>query len=204
MTHLMRSIDAWFASNPPPDGWTTAETAKVLASCIVALRPTVCIELGVFGGRSCIPVAMALREVGRGTIICVDPWSAQASVQGMPKAHADWWGRQEMHDQVYARFMKAVRDLGLLEVIKVKRAKSDDIPVPENIGYLAIDANHGAQAERDFARFTPSVKIGGLLWADDLDWDGGHVQKAADRIMSGGFDLLYRIGEHGAIFQRVL
>ena len=40
---------------------------------VLALRPAVVVEIGVWRGSSLLPMALALKELGRGQIVGVDP-----------------------------------------------------------------------------------------------------------------------------------
>jgi hypothetical protein len=46
------------------------------------------------------------------------------------------------------------------------------------------------------------VRVGGLLFADDLNWTGGGVLRAVAKLKTMGFIELYRL-DTGAMFQRV-
>jgi hypothetical protein len=67
---------------------------------------------------------------------------------------------------------------------------------------LHHDANHGPQVVDDIERWTPSIRVGGVLVFDDLDWAGGHVVRARDRALELGFVELYPLGT-GCVMQRV-
>jgi predicted O-methyltransferase YrrM len=70
------------------------------------------------------------------------------------------------------------------------------------IDILHHDANHGPQVVADVERWIPSIRVGGLLIIDDLDWSGGHVIRARDRAIASGFAELYALGT-GCVMQRV-
>lgn len=182
------------------DGWCSPAKACTLASAVIALRPDTVVEIGVWGGRSFLPMAMAMREIGRGMAIGIDPWNPKASMIGQSQANREWWGNID-HEMVYGRFMKNVSELGLSNVVKICRAKSDEVEPPQSIGILHIDGNHGPQAEKDIQRFAPNVKAGGLLIMDDLNWEGGYVGRAYENAKRMGFEELYRI-EMGSCLQR--
>jgi predicted O-methyltransferase YrrM len=75
---LFEKIDDLFERQLP--GWCTKEKAYTLASLVIGTRPAVIVEVGVFGGRSFLPMALALKELGKGMAIGIDPWSPAASV----------------------------------------------------------------------------------------------------------------------------
>jgi len=201
--NIYQQIEDWINGTPNPDGWCSAEAGKLFAACAMALRPAVCVEVGVWGGRSAIPVALALKEIGRGTLLAIDPWAASESIKGQTKEDGDWWKNQEMHDQVFERFMKTVYHFGVQNCVQVIRKKSDDVKVPEEISFLNLDGNHRDQALVDIKRFTPHVRVGGLVHLDDIGWAGDFVRKGAEWMKQNGFISLYGVDSRGEMFQRI-
>lgn len=184
-------------------GWCDLEKAINLASVIVALRPKIVLEIGVFGGRSLIPMAMACQALGEGRVIGIDPWSPKASVEGYSGDNAKWWGELD-HEGLYQAFLTNLRELGLLPHVQVVRAKSDDVH-PEMLDVLHIDGLHTEQAIRDAKRFGEAVRAGGFVAVDDTGWVNNgvaHVSMAVDELLKLGFVRLYNVGT-GAMFQRV-
>ena len=210
---LKRSVDiralvAEFEVSMRSDqGWCSLEKATTLASIVLALRPSVVVELGVWMGGSAIPMAIALRAIGGGQLLAVDAWSATASVAGQdePK-HATWWGTtmgESGHLRAFEMFLRRLRAHGIPpERCSVRRQRTDEAEVPGTIDVLHHDANHGPQAVVDIDRWAPAVRVGGMLIIDDLDWAGGHVVRARDRAIELGFVELYLLGT-GCVMQRV-
>ncbi len=188
-------------------GWCSLEKATVLAAIIVGLRPKVIVELGVWMGGSAIPMAIALRQIGAGQLLAVDAWSAEASVSGQEtEAHLKWWGEtmgEAGHNRALETFLQRLKRHGIPpERCAVRRQRTDEADVPPSIDLLHHDANHGPQVVDDIERWTPAIRVGGLLVLDDLDWAGGHVQRARDRALELGFAELYSLGT-GCVMQRV-
>ena len=199
MTNLFSQISEL---TPNLHGWATVEKAITLASAVIALRPEIVLEVGIWGGRSILPMGLACKELGRGKVIGVDPWSAVASIQGQVPANAQWWGSQAQHDQVYFDFMEKRGTLGLNDVIAVERMTSDYFEPPKTINLVHIDGNHGPQAIKDAQKFGPLIPVGGLMILDDLQWEGGNVLKAMDCLRLMGFVELYPL-ETGVVLQRI-
>lgn len=175
-------------------GWCEEEKALDLAAIVLALRPKTIVELGVWGGRSLIPMAMACKWINHGTVIGIDPWSPQASQEGYDAVNAEWWAAQD-HQQVFEGFIGHLRRLGLNNFVTVQRMKSDECQVPMVVDFLHVDGQHCAQAIKDVKRFAPAVRIGGIVCMDDLEWttDGvGHVKLAVTELLNLGFIELYR------------
>jgi hypothetical protein len=190
--------------NPTLHGWCSDQRAIETAAVVLALRPKNVTVIGVWGGRDTIAAALACRAVGSGSVIAIDPWAASASIEGqLSDADKKWWGEQEKHDAVYRSFVRAMNDNGLgPEVIDVRRAKSDAVEPPKEIGLLISDGNHGVQSIRDIERYAPNVTVGGFAYLDDLNWTGGAVMESVQKLISLGF---MEIGKRdtGAWFQRV-
>lgn len=173
-------------------GWCSLNKANALAAAVLALRPKVVIELGVWGGASLLPMALALKSVGNGMVIGIDPWSAKASIEGQDAINADWWKNVADHDLVHDYFTGMVHILAVQNSVNVQRLRSDEFnPVPCQICHL--DANHGPQAIIDILRYAPSITVGGLLFVDDLGWATGDVATAVENLPGLGFVELYRV-----------
>lgn len=186
-------------------GWCSLQKACDLAATVVTLRPAVTVEIGVFGGRSLIPMALACKLTGVGRIIAIDPWSAEASQEGYDATNAEWWGKLD-HESVYQDFLARLQQYELRGIVEIQRMKSADAPVPTCIDLLHVDGQHTDQAVRDVHKFAPAVRVGGMCYLDDIDWAGGGVLRAVDTIKSLGFTELYRhSGEAGTggMFQRL-
>ena len=182
-------------------GWCSEEKALTLAAIVLAARPKICVEIGVWHGKSLFPVALAAKHIGDCRVIAVDPWSAPASVDGQVNpADVEWWNRPEIHEQAFQSFRNKVTELGLNDTVKIVRQSSDEFDPPESIGLLSVDGNHGDQAIMDIRRYAPKVARGGYLVADDVEWTGGAVGKAISLLPSMGFMELYRVkNDKGAV-----
>lgn len=188
---------------PTLGGWTTVPKAHTLASIIIALRPEVSCELGVWFGRGALSMALAHKEIGKGIVWAIDAWSAQASIQGqVNEKDRTHWNNQPEHDKAYETFTRQVIVLSVQNCVNIVRSKSQDVAPPKNIGLLVIDGNHGETVLSDVDRYAPCVKTGGIVYADDLDWSGGAVRRGVEKLKRMGFNSLYRF-ETGEFFQRV-
>lgn len=186
---------------PTLGGWTSVAKAQTFAALILSYRPSVSVELGCWYGRGALSLALAHKEIGRGMCYAVDAWSPVASSEGqtneLDRSH---WANSD-HEIAYTTMLEHVSKLAVQNTIKVIRAKTSEAPVPEGIGFLIIDANHGEEASHDVKRWAPKVLAGGFCYMDDLDWSGGAVRRAEAQLKSMGFRELYPI-ETGALYQR--
>lgn len=196
--NLFTRIDA---IQPKLPGWCVLPKAHALAAAVLTLRPDVVVEIGVFGGSSFVPMAMALKEIGRGTAIGIDPWNNAAAAKGMQGEHEKWWGTTDL-EGIYNGFTDKITSLGLNDCVKIFRMESDAVSPPPEISILHIDGNHSDQAIKDVERFASKVRIGGLCFSDDIQWEGGGVLRSVEKLKMLGFRQIYDI-DKGAMFQRI-
>lgn len=197
---------------PQIPGWATFSKAGTLAALTVGLRPSVCVEIGVFAGRSAIPVLLALQSNGSGVLIAIDPWQADASVVGQTDEHVEFWKHQEHHDSARHVFLTLVSALNVSNYVDVRRAASDEVVPPDVIDLLHVDGCHSSQAGRDFQRFGSRVRLGGICVVDDLTWvaaDHEGPGTCLPILESLGFKELFRVStkpateDDWAVFQRI-
>lgn len=181
---------------PRLEGWVTAERGCEMADLIVANKPKVCVELGVFGGRSLIAQALALRENGRGVIYGIDPWKVEAALEGENDANKEWWSKNVDLHFIHTGTMNAIWRLNLDKWAVVIRAKAEDAQwtFQGGIDHLFIDGNHSEVSScRDVNSWTPLVRPSGTIIFDDANWPS--TQKAI-AILNGCCDLIKDAGDY--------
>lgn len=160
------------------EGWCSNEKALAMAELILEQRPKLIVELGVFGGKSLVPQAIALRATGvDGLIIGIDPWKKDAALEGDNGPDNDaWWSNVDLH-HIHRRCIEEVWNNDLDRWCVVIRAKNDrclrlaDNYGIDNIDILHIDANHSEITScNDVINWVPRVRSGGYVWIDDADW----------------------------------
>ncbi len=184
-------------------GWCDLEKANTLAAMVLTLRPKVVCEIGVFGGRSLQAFALALRHLGSGVVIGIDPWDKDASVSEMadPK-NIEWWSKLD-HDAIYHKCMANLRLLGVEQFVQIIRKRSDDVdPAQWTFDLIHTDGSHEETAYRDTVRYGARVRVGGICVCDDTGWSSGAPQRGVEWLLANGFVQLYPLGT-GAVFQRV-
>jgi hypothetical protein len=190
---------------PRLEGWCSVPKATQLAATVIALKPAVSVEIGVFGGRSFFPLALAHKFIGHGRAIGIDPWDKKASEEEMTGANRDWWGGVD-HESIYRRFMDNLEMLQLRHVTEVIRARSDAAPVIPEIDLLHIDGSHGFNAATsDATRFGQQVRKGGFVFVDDINWEGHGPENAIKILQSLGFSEVYRyvnLHDNWAVFRK--
>lgn len=159
-----------FLSMKELHGWCSEQKASILIDLIQLIKPEKVVEIGVWGGKSLIPMAYAVQANGMGTVYGIDPWSAQASSDGMDGANLDWWSAVD-HEMVYQGLVKNIENFNLQDDVVLIRKTSEEADLIEGIGLLHIDGNHSDEASYvDVTKWVPYVNKGGIIVFDDLNW----------------------------------
>lgn len=174
---------------PGLPGWCTVEKALKMAQLILDVRPERCVEIGVFGGRSLVPQAMALRwleehEGGNGRIVGVDPWHAGWCLEGKnDEANDTWWKTTDL-EAVHQATMSAIWSHhlhGRCIVMRTGSGEASTLFGYETVEIVHIDGNHSELAScRDVDLWLPRLRPGGYAWMDDTDW--ATTQKAVAKL----------------------
>lgn len=152
------------------EGWCTRSKASVLIDLIFMLRPNTIVEIGVWGGKSLIPMAQSLKQIKKGKIYGIDPWDNLASMEGMEGDHYDWWYQVD-HKSILRGLIEKIFQFNLIEQIELIKATSEEAPIIDNIDILHIDGNHSEKASMlDVNKWVPLVRKGGMIILDDMDW----------------------------------
>jgi predicted O-methyltransferase YrrM len=211
MISTFLEISKWLADDRKPrlEGWCQLEKAHALAATVFAIRPQWSMEIGVFSGRSLLPVALALKEIGSGIVMAIDPFSPEASAEGYDDQNAEWWKNIANHEYAWKQLNQWIDETKCGGVVNILRIKSDEATMTGPLDLLHIDGQHTSQAQKDVARFASKVRVGGIVFMDDCSWTNNgiaHVRKAADDLLALGFVKLYGIYSKGndcEIFQRI-
>jgi hypothetical protein len=183
----------------PADGWCTPEKAERIYRTVFELAEQdlhlVGVEIGVWGGRSLIPAAMALRDVDAGFVFGFDPYSSHKALEAVTEAeHREWWGKVD-YEAIYQGTLAALNRLNLLDWCSLVRTPAERAAHAfQGLRYLHIDGNHSTEASvRDVTLWLPRVASGGVIVLDDAAWTS--VRKARDLIVAT-CDELYADGQY--------
>ncbi len=153
------------------EGWCSHEKAAVLIDLVLKVKPWVVVEIGVWGGKSLVPMAAALQFNGEGKIYGIDPWSNTASIEEV--MHPDnkaFWGKVD-HEAVFQRLSHKIDLFGMKGQIELWKMSSEEAPPIEDIDILHIDGNHSEKTSyADVTKWVPLVKKGGWIIFDDMSW----------------------------------
>jgi predicted O-methyltransferase YrrM len=175
-------------------GWCTRKKATVMMDYIRELKPTLSVELGVFGGRSLLAIALESKSQNpQSKVIGVDAWESNASVEGSnDKANDDWWSNIN-----YTEIMNYASDLmktnNVNSVVELWKAKSSDVShkFKENsIDFLHQDSNHSEEIScSEVNLYWNKVRPGGLWVFDDVNWET--TKKAQQLLLTKGYTEIY-------------
>ncbi|RDJ35495.1 MAG: class I SAM-dependent methyltransferase [Crenarchaeota archaeon] len=155
-------------------GWCSLDKAQKLVETIVQTKPELCVEIGVFGGSSYIPQALALKHNKKGVVYGIDPWTCEDALEEMKdEANIGWWGTLKIED-VYKHCLKNIDYYQVNDYCKILRDKSENVVdtfEDESIDLLHIDGNHSeALSYKDAVMYLPKLKSGGHIFFDDIWW----------------------------------
>src|SRR5271155_2257581 len=155
-------------------GWTTVDKGLRLAELVISAQARLSVELGVFGGRGTISMAIGHEALNSGWVVAVDPWERAASLEGVNAPENDaWWGTID-HEAIYKSCIRALADSQVERFCRVLRQRSHVAAGGFADGSIAVlhqDSNHSeAVSATEVEQWTPKLCAGGYWVADDTDW----------------------------------
>jgi len=173
----------------------------------MAPAPRVIVEIGVYGGGSLIPQAIALKALSSmmspdfaefascatgtaasdwgGQIYGIDPYSLEVIGEGLSESDTPlyWWKDQDLKC-IREECLDWVEELGLRKFVTMILAESSQcvgLFPKRNIDILQIDGSHNeASALYDVEQYAASVRDGGYVWMDDTHFPS--IQAAVQRL----------------------
>ncbi len=152
-------------------GWCAYSKGALIMDLIIKHKPQTIVEIGVWGGKSLVPMAYVLRELGRGKVYGIDPWDKDESLQWVvDESNRKYWGWAD-HNAILYELLEKIERFELSDQIELIRATSEDAPLIYDIDMLHIDGNHSEETSFiDVTKWVPLVKSGGWIFFDDLHW----------------------------------
>lgn len=152
------------------EGWCSKGKASVLIDLIFMLEPKTIVEIGVFGGKSLVPMAYALKHTRGGIVYGIDPWDSSQSTAGLVGEHYDWWNSID-HEKILLGFRTKICEFDLNDCITLIKSTSEQAPPIYDIDILHIDGNHSEKSSFfDVTKWVPLVRKGGIIIFDDIIW----------------------------------
>ena len=154
------------------EGWCSPQKSLLLYSLVRAHKPKVIVEIGIYGGRSIVPMAAALKDNGSGHVYGIETWSGTAATSYRTNLGNDFWWMNIDFPGLKRAFLELILKFDLHETIKIVEASSDRCGgLFEKIDMLHIDGNHSTwAAAQDVINYVSKVPPGGIVVYDDLDW----------------------------------
>lgn len=156
-------------------GWCSTSKAVWLWNHIRRMKPKTVVEIGVWAGRSLVPMAMAVKRNGVGRVFGIDPWDATTSLIGVKNERDREWWREQDADQQFRNCAESLRSRSLgAELIRNSSTFAAGIWDHGSIDLLHLDGNHAAEpAMADIVAWEPHVARGGTIVFDDASWMDG-------------------------------
>ena len=153
-------------------GWCSREKAVAMARLVLQEKPNVCVEIGIFGGRSLVPCAAALQANGAGRIYGVECWNGSEAVRNATNEPNDAWWLSIDFAAIKENFLRFVVDRRLTrEVCIIEASSRHAAAMFESIDFLHIDGSHAViGAAEDVLLYATKVRPGGIIVFDDTQW----------------------------------
>ncbi len=168
--HIENAINHYL---PSQEGWCTPERGIEMAERIIETKAKVCIDIGVYAGRSTIAMGLAARELGNSHVYGIDSWKIDSAVEGdTVEENARWWKEKANLEEMHRQTMVVIWAHRLDQWMTIIRNSSQYVhqlfPV---IDFLNLDGNHTELAScRDVELYFPKLRSGAYATVDDCDW----------------------------------
>lgn len=165
---------------PTVHGWCTVEKAHWLARWIIERQCTLVVEIGVFGGSSLVPMALAMDYIQRLGIVhgCqlvgVDAYSNDtAETNDLEGPNKAWWKAVDLaavqksaQEAVISHKVGHIVDF-MICPSKEAVERFDDL----SLDLVHVDGSHNEEeSTRDVKMWWPKLRAGGLMVLDDTNW----------------------------------
>lgn len=172
------------------EGWCTREKATKMTDYIND-DFNLCVELGVFAGKSLLPIAIKCK----GLVIGIDSWSQSASSEGTnDKTNDEWWSKIDYnHFFNYTQNILNKYNCNNAQLLRMKSSEAVNRFDDESIDFLHQDSNHSEEIScNEVELYKNKVKKNGIWVFDDTNWET--TKKAQNLLLSYGFEELYDSG----------
>lgn len=174
----VRSMRDVAASIEGVDGWCTPVKAQKLYELASSPSCEIAVEIGIFGGKSLIPMALAFADKGHGCIYGVEPWDNGVAVETVTDDDNDAWWRTIDLVAIKRNFFSHVARLKIEKYVRILEIPSDSATLvfqtsrfAGRIDLVHVDGAHSVeQSVYDCALWLRLLKPGGHLVLDDTNW----------------------------------
>ena len=172
-------------------GWCTVEKGKRIAKLVEDAHARLSVELGVFGGRSLVALALGGDTHG-GHVHGIDPYEKGPSLEGTNDTENDRWWSTVDYEDVLRRCRAGLVVAGVEARVRLVRARSLDVVdqyPPGTIDVLHQDSNHSQEVScAEVRAWGPKLRPGGYWVIDDTNWPSTKMAQAL--LEQTGFVLL--------------
>lgn len=158
----------------PLSGWCTEEKMQRLYDLVTESDSMITVELGVFGGRSLFPMAIAHKDKDSGKAFGFDPYVKEACVEGTNDPKNDEWWQSVDLEGIYKDANDFIVTNHLENYCALIRERSDEAYKhfqDDTIDILHQDSNHNTETiTKELELWIPKIKVGGYWINDDCDW----------------------------------
>lgn len=159
------------------EGWCSDYKTWLMYHLVREARPKVAVEIGIYGGRSIVPMAQALKDNGAGTVIGIESWRPSTATHYVTGIANDFWWQYVDYQKLKITFFdflgahKLMRHVSIMEASSTTAFHSID-----SIDFLHIDGNHSSfGAAHDVVNYFSKLKPGGIVVFDDINWPTTHA-----------------------------
>ena len=175
---------------PKLQGWCAVEKGLRLAEIVAEVKARRVVELGVFGGRSLVTLALG-GLVSGAQVFGIDPWTKTDSLEGThDRQNSDWWAKLD-YEQVFGWAKAAVADFDNVTLLRKRSDQVLELFLDGEIDVLHQDGNHSEESSsREVELWLPKMKPGGIWVMDDIDWKVGDkvgTAKAQGMLLQNGY-----------------
>ena len=185
---------------PTLEGWCSPSKAELLSNLIVENDCKNVVEIGIFGGRSLIPMALTMKYLGRGQVWGVEPWSNSVAVETETNAVNDAWWASVDFSKIKRGYFETLFREDLLLIARTLEVSSDvayEALKLSKYDLIHIDGSHSeVQAYNDAVRWAALLGPNGILVFDDIAWPS--VAKARRWILDN-FEVLNEVYENDSV-----
>ena len=153
-------------------GWCSFDKAILLYSLVRKYRPERVVEIGIFGGRSIVPIALALRDNKAGHVVGIESWAAEAAVAVENAVENDIWWLTTDYVGIKRAFFSYIVEEELHPYVRILETTSArGLATLDIIQFAHIDGGHSAVgAAQDVTSVLARMPSGGVIVLDDVEW----------------------------------